>query len=218
LVTTLDHLIAFVERTGAFQESVHRYVSNLVPTEATRHQVAFDSGLISLQHAAAALALVSQEIYPSAFALMRPQYESSLRGFWLTYAASDGWIEKLSVPLTNESARRASKLAMPAEMLEDLAKCCDAPKFIIGQYKSYGEVTWRALSSFTHGGLHPLARLATGYPPQLTYDVLRNSNGVIALTTQLLSNLTGDERNMEPVRDFHREYADCLPVISGPVN
>lgn len=214
-MTPIDHLTAFIKRTRAFQEAVHRHVCNLIPIDAARYQIAFDSGLLSLQHAEAALVLIGEEIYPSAYALMRPQYESSLRGFWLAFAASDGWIHKLSRPLTRESAQLANKLPMPAEMIEDLVKCDDAPQFVIGQYKTYSEVTWRALSSYTHGGLHPLARLATGYPSQLTYDVIRNSNAVIALTTQLLSNLTGEERNMRAVRSFHNDFADCLPVISA---
>jgi hypothetical protein len=102
--------------------------------EAMRYQVAFDSGLLSFQHAAAALVLARQRIYPAAYALMRLQYECSLRGFWLTYAASR-WIEKLGLPLTNESAQQANKLAMPAEMLDDLAKCHDAPKLSSGSTK-----------------------------------------------------------------------------------
>ena len=57
----------------------------------------------------------------------------------------------------------------------------------------------------------------TGYPAQLTYDIVRNSNAIVALTTQLLTILTGDPRQMEVVRRFHVEYADCLPILHrGP--
>lgn len=69
------------------------------------------------------------------------------------------------------------------------------------------------MNSYAHGGIHPLSRVLTGYPAQLTYDVIRNSNAVTALATQLASILTGDPRNMEPVRQFHVEYADCLPPL-----
>lgn len=53
----------------------------------------------------------------------------------------------------------------------------------------------------------------TGYPAQLTYDVIRNSNAVVALAMQLVSILSGDPHNMEPVRKFHVEYSDCLPIL-----
>ena len=213
-----EQLIQLIERSESFLIAVQKHVSTLAPVEATRYEVAFDSGLLSLEHAASALTLIGHDFHPSAYALMRPQYESSLRGFWLAYSASETWIEKLSQSLTIESAQRANKVPMPAEMLADLAGSHEAPAFIIEQLKMYSDVTWRALSSFTHGGLHPLARLRAGYPHQLTYDVVRNSNAVTALTAQLLSNLSGDARNMEPVSKFHKDFVDCLPILSGPSN
>lgn len=211
-----EQLIKLIQRTEMFHEAVGNHVSTLIPVAVTRYKVAFESGLLSLEHATGALVLVGLGVFPPAYALMRPQYETALRGFWLAYSASDTWIAKLSQPLTLENAQRANKLPMPAEMLEDLARSNDAPQPIIEQLKMYSEVTWRALSSYTHGGLHPLARLLTGYPPQLSYDVVRNSNAIIALTAQLLSNLSGDARNMEPVSKFHKEFGDCLPIISAP--
>lgn len=75
---------------------------------------------------------------------------------------------------------------------------------------------WKALNSYTHGGLHPLSRILTGYPPQLIYDVVRNSNAVVALTAQLLSILTGQAMDMEPVRRMHGTFKDVLPIVHGP--
>ena len=210
-----EKLLTLIERSGLFHDAVQEHVSTLAPVQGARYGVAFQSGLLSLEHATGALVLIGHGCFPSGYALMRPQYESLLRGFWTTYSASDAWIEKLTQSLTVESANRANKIPMPAEMLVDLAGCSAAPGPIIEQLKLYSEVTWKALSSFTHGGLHPLARVLTGYPAQLTYDVVRNSNAVIALTCQLLSNLSGDTRNMEAVRRFHQEFDDCLPIITS---
>ena len=52
-------------------------------------------------------------------------------------------------------------------------------------------------------------------PPQLTYDVVRNSNAIISLATQLMSILTGDPVSIEPVRRCHIEFADCLPILGN---
>jgi hypothetical protein len=71
-----------------------------------------------------------------------------------------------------------------------------------------------AMNSYNHGGIHPLSRMLTGYPPQLTYDVVRNSNAVMALATQLVSIATGDLSRIAPVRKLHVTYADCLPFLS----
>jgi hypothetical protein len=144
---------------------------------------------------------------------MRPQYESLVRGIWILHTASDTWVEKLSEPLTMESAKRANEGLMLAEMLKELEKSNTAPAQIVEQLKQYRDVTWKAMNSYAHGGLHPLSRMLDGYPTQLTYDVVRNSNAIVALATQLISILSGDPRNMEHVRRFHVEYSDCLPIL-----
>ncbi|MDI1270542.1 MAG: hypothetical protein PSV40_15750 [Polaromonas sp.] len=208
-----EELNALLERTGAFQEAVHAHVNNLIPVEERRYLVAFQAGLLSLEHATGALVLIGQGLFPPAYSLMRPQYESLVRGIWLLHAASDSWVEKLGEPLTLENAKRANEGLMLAEMLKELEKSSTAPGPIVEQLKEYRDVTWKALNSYAHGGLHPLSRTLAGYPAQLTYDVVRNSNAVVALATQLVSILSGDPRNMEPVRRFHVEYSDCLPIL-----
>lgn len=57
------------------------------------------------------------------------------------------------------------------------------------------------------------ARTVTGYPIKLTYDAMRNSNAVTALTAQLMAILSGDPENMIPIRKLHTEFFDCLPII-----
>lgn len=101
---------------------------------------------------------------------------------------------------------------MVAEMLKQL-DASDAPAQLIEQLKQYRDVAWKALNSFAHGGIHPLAGTVSGYPPQLTIDALRNSNGLLAIAAQLAAILSGDSRNMEPVRQLHVEFSDCIPII-----
>lgn len=209
-----ERLNALLDRTGEFHEAVHTHVGNLIPSEGRRYLVAFQAGLLSLEHATGALVLISHGLFPSAYTLMRPQYESLVRGIWLLHAASDTWVEKLGEPLTLDSAKRANEGVMLADMLKQLESNSNAPGPIVEQLKQYRDVTWKALNSYAHGGLHPLSRTLAGYPAQLTYDMVRNSNAIVALATQLASILSGDPRDMEPVRRFHTEYSDCLPILS----
>jgi hypothetical protein len=112
-----------------------------------------------------------------------------------------------------KSANRANEGPMLAEMFKQLDSDRSAPKGLAQQLKQYRDVTWKAMNSYAHGGLHPLSRTLTGYAAQLTIDVLRNSNAIVAIITQLAAILSGDPRNMEPVRRFHIEFADCLPIL-----
>lgn len=211
---TEEKLLQLIERTATFHERVQQHVQTLTPYPDVRFITAFQSGLLSLEHAVSALVLFEQGLFSSAIALTRPQFESLVRGIWLLHAASENWVTKLSEPLTMESAKRANEGEGLAEMLKQLEANPDAPAGIVAQLREYKEVTWKAMNSYAHGGLHPLSRTMSGYPAQLIYDVIRNANAVVALTAQLLAILSGNPENMMPVRQMHTEFMDILPIVN----
>lgn len=211
---TEEKLLQLIERTATFHEWVQQHVQTLTPFPDVRFITAFQSGLLSLEHAVSALVLFEQGLFSSAIALTRPQFESLVRGIWLLHAASENWVTKLSEPLTMESAKRANEGEGLAEMLKQLEANPDAPAGIVAQLREYKEVTWKAMNSYAHGGLHPLSRTMSGYPAQLIYDVIRNANAVVALTAQLLAILSGNPENMAPVRQMHTDFMDILPIIN----
>ena len=215
-LVTADKLNRLLQRTAELHAAAMAHIEELAPYAEERFVVAFQSGLLAIEHAAGALVLNLQGLHASSCALMRPQFEAHLRGVWLMYAAKDSWIETLSEALTEDSARKANKIPMPAVMFDELRQCPQAPQPVVQQLEEYREVTWKALSSYTHGGLHPISRVASGFPAQLVYDVQRNSNAMLALTSQLLSILTGDLSAMVPIRRLHIDFADCLPIIEEP--
>ena len=211
---TEEKLLQLIERTAAFHERVQQHVQTLTPYPEVRFITAFQSGLLSLEHAVSALILFEQGLFSSAIALTRPQFESLVRGVWLLHAASENWVTKLSEPLTMESAKRANEGEGLAEMLKQLEANPDAPAGIVAQLREFKEVAWKAMSSYTHGGLHPLSRTMNGYPAQLIYDVIRNGNAVVALSAQLLAILSGNPQNMAPVRQMHTDFMDILPIVN----
>jgi len=200
-------------RTQALHNSAVEHVKGLRPINDLRPRVAFQAGSLVLKHSFAIRSLIADEHLPSAFALFRPQFESLVRGIWLLHAASDTWIEKFGQPLTVESAKQANEGLGFAGMLKGLESSSMAPIGIVVQLREFKEATWKSLNSYTHGGIHPLTRLMSGYPPELTYHALQNSNAVLALALQLLSIVTGDIRNMEPIHHMHVEFADCFNLL-----
>ncbi len=212
---TVVELNAFLDRTALFQEDVTKHLSALEPVPVERYLIAYQAGALSIEHGHSILLLIREGLHTSAMALMRPQFESLLRGVWLLYAATETWVEKLGQPLTHETANSANKAPMVADMLKELEAAADAPKHIVAQLREFQRETGKALNSFTHGGLHPLSRSANGYSAQLIYDVMRNANAVTALTGQLLVVLTADPANMAPLREMHVTYADCLHIIGA---
>jgi hypothetical protein len=211
---TEQEFSAFLERNGIFHHHVAEHLAQLVPYPEQRFDLALKSALLSAEHGAAAFVLISGRRYAPGYTLLRPQFETLVRGVWLMYAASDTWIEKLGRPLTPETAETAKDALMLDKMLKALRAAGAAPPGLLEQLETCRDVMWKALNSYNHGGFHPLARFQTGYPRQLSYDVLRNSNAMLALAAQLAAIVTGDPQNMVPVRTLHTDFADCHPIIS----
>lgn len=206
-------LETLLKHTADFHQEARSLVHDLVPLDETRAKVAFQAGLLSIEHADAAFALIRLGFPQSAFVLLRSQYECLVRGNWLLYRASDAWVEKLSDSLTAESAKRANEAPLLADMLKSLESSSIAPLLVVGQLRAYHDATWKTLASYSHGGLHPLSRTVTGYPDQLIFNAVKDSNSILLLATLLLSSLTGNTQEILPVRKLNIDFADCLSAF-----
>lgn len=211
----IDLLSVLLDRTRQLHGAIYEHVGELTPVGEKRYELVYQVALMSLEHGSAGLALIEQEFYCSAYALMRPQFECLVRGIWLLYAADNDWVTTLSEELTLESAGRAKDAPMLDKMVKHLESCESAPAPLVAQLKYFQAVAWKALNSYAHGGFHPIARTRIGYPARLTYDVVRNSNGLAAMATQLVTIVSGITQYMERVREIHRDFADCLPMLTN---
>lgn len=214
---TEQEFAAFLIRNGQFHERVAENVAQLAPYPEPRFDLAMKSALLSTEYGAAASVLISGQFYAPGYTLLRTQFETLVRGIWFMYAAEELWIEKLSQPLTAETAEVAKDALMVDKMMKGLRASESAPSALLDQLEDCRDLMWKALNSYSHGGFHPLARFQAGYPPRLSYDVLRNSNALVALAMQLAAIVTGNRQNMTPVRTLHTDFADCLPIISQKI-
>ncbi|MCO5401515.1 DUF6988 family protein [Ralstonia soli] len=215
-MTEEEKLSATLDRTAQLHEAVAAHVDRIIPCPEKRFVVSFQAGILSLEHAMGALVLIDNGLFASGIALVRPQFETLVRGIWLLYGATEEWVDKLSEPLTVNSARQANEGPSLSEMLKKLDSSKVQPQ-LVDQLKQFHEVAWKALCSYTHGGIHPLSRTLTGYPAPLATDALRNSNALVSITAQLVSILSGDPENMHPIRKLYVDFADCLPLVPPPV-
>ena len=159
-----EQLQTTLERSLELHQTVHDLVDDLEPYPEMRFELAFQSGLLSMEHATAAVLLMQTGLPAPAITLLRPQFESLVRGLWPKFAATESQVEKLSLPLTVETSRRGDDLPMLADMLKRLEVVPEAPKHIVAQLQAYKDIAWKALNSYTHGGMHPLSKFVTGYP------------------------------------------------------
>jgi hypothetical protein len=213
---TPDRLAHTLARSIALHEAVLELTESFEPYPELHFELAFQSALLSMEHATAAMLLVQNEMEAPGMALLRPQFESLVRAFWLMYSASKAQVEKLAMPLTEATARRGDDLPMLSEMLKRLEATPEAPTHIVAQLQEYKDITWKALNSFTHGGIHPLSKYVTGYPPKLVLDTLCNSNGIFMMAAQLLCILTGAPENQAQWRKLIDEFTECFHPTNWP--
>lgn len=180
-----------------------------------RGEAAFGMCFVALEHGTALRALMALGLPTSAVSLMRLQFEALTRAMWLIYVASDHAIDKLLAPLTVESEQKAKNLPSASEMIEQIGKRVGqgAPAIAHQMLVQFKDVSWHAMNSFVHGGIHPLRRSAEGFPVHLALQVLRNANALATMTGMALAILTGDEAIAEPMSKIQPEFADCLPEL-----
>jgi hypothetical protein len=187
--------------------------------DGPRAKAAAAAAELSFEHAHAMRILLEVGTPNSAAVLLRSQYEALLRAAWLMYAASEAHLDKLSTTLTTESGAKAKNAKGAEDMLKDLEALLVASPTLRGlvlPLREIRDVSWAAMNSFVHGGLHPLARTREGFPLKLAADLLRNSNGMLHMSARLLARLTPSADVVARVETAFKRFEDSLPVVTGP--
>lgn len=213
-----------VERLIAESERFSDCLANLLEAtppfvEQERSQACFSAAVLSFEHAHGIRTLFSSGAANSASALLRVQYECLLRGAWAMYAASELQLGKLTVPLTREASDVAKNARNADEMLRDLEGALErtpALKGLVLPLREIRNVSWTAMNSFAHGGLHPLKRSEEGFPVKLADDLLKNSNAMLHMAARLLARLTSSAESVRAVERSYLQFQECLPIVQQP--
>lgn len=188
---------------------------NEVPSvgEPRRSELVAASCLVAREHANSLRVLMTVGADTSAISLLRLQYESVTRAMWLTWAATDVWLEKLGAKLSAEAEHAAGTLPLQSAMLKQLEDKAPKPAYVM--LISFQDAQMKTLNSFVHGGLHPLARIQDGYPEPLLINVVQCSNALSTMGAMLAAIWTNDPSTIEAVKDIQFKFRDCLPELLG---
>jgi uncharacterized protein DUF6988 len=212
---TNDPLERMLRRSDELHERLLALLDDAGFDASPRGEAAFGMCVVALEHGTALRALMALGFPTSAVSLMRLQFEALTRAMWLIYAASDQAIAKLLAPLTLESEQAAKNLPSAGEMIEQIGRKVgqSVPAVAHQMLVHFKDVSWHAMNSFVHGGIHPLRRSAEGFPLHLALQVLGNANALVTMTGMALAILTGDEAIAKPMSKIQPEFADCLPEL-----
>ena len=216
----MDEFERLLVRSNQFAGTLVGYLDSADGVaDGPRAEAATAAAELSFEHAQAVRVLFEAGTPSSAAVLLRSQYEALLRAAWLMYAASEAHLEKLSVTLTVESGAKAKNAKGAEDMLKELEVLLLSTPTLRGlvlPLREIRNVSWTAMNSFVHGGLHPMTRMREGFPLKLGMDVLKNSNGMLHMAARLLARLTPSSDVVARVEIAFKEFSDCLPVVTGP--
>jgi hypothetical protein len=168
---------------------------------------------VALEHAVALRLLLRAGCPTSGVGLLRLQFEAVTRAMWLHYAASDAAVAKLMLPLGSASEKHAKKLPGATDMLKDLTT--RAPPAACQMLSEFKDVSWGAMNSFVHGGIHAVRRHMEGLPAPLITQVIKNSNALLTMVGMTLALLSRDERAISVIAGMQPRFADCLPLLKA---
>ena len=104
---------------------------------------------VALEHHKAIHLTTTAELYGSAFALVRLQFEAYVRGCWIQYSASDIELEAFLHDRIDKSI---------SAIIRDLERNKPFSEGVLSELKTE---SWSAMNSYTHTGLLQVARRST---------------------------------------------------------
>lgn len=215
-IETGEHLDEALNRTLEFFAELKNIQREFIPPDLAREDLAFAASRLADEYAEAAIALISTGFFAPAFTLLRPQFESMVRGIWILYVASDDWIKKLSAPLSNDAVQDASDQMGLAKLLKHLESSESVPRHLYQQLCSYQESISKIANGFSHAGYPAIAIIKHGTRADLVYKFLVSFNAISLINTNLMVASTGQLEAIPMIRKVWVSYSDVLPIAEGP--
>jgi hypothetical protein len=208
-------LMALLTRSQELHTSVLDRLEGEPMPGLRRMQAAYAALGLSYNHAHAMQHLLAHRHYPSAFALLRVQFDAVVRGMWILFAASEEWIDRFYCDRIGEPDCPAPQPPSLNEML-DASAAQNAPPGIVIQLCGLGGSSWFAMCSYTHTGQHPISRFLSEYTQEEAVEILQVSNGLIALATKLMTIALNRSEIAPDIARIFGEFADCFPGSAVP--
>jgi len=179
-----------------------------------RHHIGYQEFGLSFHHSLSIVSLLKQhgpELAASAFALVRPLYETLQRGWWFTLCATNSQAERF----VNDDQFVGGSLVQVAAAIDA------RPPFAgTGFFSRFAQEEWNLYHSFTHGGRAALAMY--GHRPNLDPDfdtdvlltLLDNVNRMAAVATMGMCWVCGiyDRQRVDPI---YQQVLAVAPELGG---
>jgi len=158
-----------------------------LPTDTRTRLVAgcFD---IVLEHQKAIILLALNNIYGSAYSLLRPLFETYIRGLWLFRCATKNEISQFQKGKINKQFW---------ELIVDIEKIEGYHEGVLSKSKNS---SWSAMNDFTHGGINQVSRrnkentIEPNYDNKEVLEIINFTNSIAILAALEISFMTNEKQ------------------------
>lgn len=162
-------------------------INGLEVSSDDRSRIAASCLDIATEHQEAIILLIANQLYGSAFALIRLLFEAYIHGLWLKYCASDKEINKFKKGKLDKEL---------GQLIKDIEKIDGYNVGILSKAKEAG---WKVMNSFTHSGFNQVVRRNTNstiepnYPVEEIEEAINFTNAIGLLSYLEISFLAKKE-------------------------
>jgi hypothetical protein len=171
---------------------------------------------LAQQHSFAFRCLLAGELTHSAIPLLRLQFEATVKGFWVNYAATDDWIEKAATVVLKDNRPVEPPSKTINEMLKALQQT--AHPLVGTQLREFEASNLKPLNSFIHSGISALSTLHRGLPEPFLCQIVRISNGLTALGATLFVEMSCSVEAQHALFAVQAAYLGCMPTVRAAGN
>lgn len=176
-------------------------ITGLTFTYGKRSGLAISSFDIALEHHDAIVLLIENCLPGSAFSLLRPTFESYIRGVWMLDCAIDSQVEQFAKERFNPAVE---KMISELETME---------AYSAGIFSKSWEQGKKLFHSFTHAGYRHLIRrmsadgIGANYPEQEILAALGYVDAIAIMAIIAFADICKNEQLAKSALEKSREYA-----------
>jgi hypothetical protein len=208
----VDEPDALVIKSHALMRELASLLATCEPPNHPRPIIASAVARVGLEHGTSIIGLASFNAVTSMVALLRVQYECVIRALWITYAAGDGWVDRVAETVARRSLQEPNNTPAMGEMLDKLD--LKAPPEVSRMARQLKDGAWSALNSYIHSGMQPLMQNLHGYPPMYREQTVLNANGLSTMAAMTIAVCAMDPDTARGIREIQLESLDVLPPLA----
>jgi hypothetical protein len=201
-----------VEQSSDFAEALWSHLSGVEFDGSAKSQLTESVCVIAIEHGHSVRTLVAVGNPTSAIAMIRLQFETTVRAIWILFAADEEWASRYITPIGSGPVNEPRTPSMD-EMLVAIHK--NAPPAVGRMLGGLKDAGWKPMNSYVHDGIHPVIYTRQGYPPEFMVQTLRNSNGLSSMVAMVIAMMSGDPNMTRGVREIQLRHKDCLPPLTA---